>query len=232
MNARYEFKIPCDPALLPEIEAWVRLHPAHWRVSYPSRQVHNIYFDSPDLHDFNANLSGVGRREKLRLRWYGPNLARVAGAQLERKCKEGLAGWKEIAFFSGALDLSGATWPALLAMLREGLDAHARLWLAARNGPVLINSYQRAYYETPDGALRLTLDTQLRAYEQRSSLAPNLTRRALQAELMVVELKGPVDDASTQRIAQVLQAFPLRVGRFSKYLHGVLGMPDFEDVDA
>ena len=230
MNARYEYKLPCDPALLPEIEAWVRLHPAHWRVSYPPRQVNNIYFDSPDLHDFNANLSGVGRREKLRLRWYGPHLTRVAGAQLERKCKEGLAGWKEIAFFSGTLDLSGAIWPALLATLCAGLDAPAQLWLAARNGPVLINSYQRAYYETPDSALRLTLDTQLRAYEQRSSLAPNLTRQALQAEQMVVELKGPVDDASTRRIAQVLQAFPLRVGRFSKYLHGVLGTPDFEDM--
>jgi len=230
VNARYEFKIPCDPTLLPEIAAWVRLHPAHWRVSYPPRQVNNVYFDSPDLHDFNANLSGVGRREKLRLRWYGPDVTRIAAAQLERKCKEGLAGWKEMAFFVGTLDLPGAAWPALLATLRAGLAAPARLWLDARAGPVLINSYQRAYYETPDGALRLTLDTQLRAYEQRASLAPNLTRRALQPELMVVELKGPVDDSSTQRIAQVLQAFPLRVGRFSKYLHGLLGTPDFEDV--
>ncbi len=230
MNARYEYKLPCDPALLPEIEAWVRLHPAHWRVSYPPRQVNNIYFDSPDLHDFNANLSGAGRREKLRLRWYGSELARIAGAQLERKHKEGLAGWKEIASFNGALELTGATWPALLATLRAGLAAPAQLWLAARNGPVLINRYQRAYYETPDGALRLTLDTQLRAYEQRSSLAPNLTRRALQAEQMVVELKGPVDDAAIQRIGQVLQAFPLRVGRFSKYLHGLLGAPDFDNV--
>lgn len=230
MNARYEFKIPCDPTLLPEIEAWVRLHPAHWRVSYPPRQVNNIYFDSPDLHDFNANLSGVGRREKLRLRWYGPDVTRIAGAQLERKRKEGLAGWKEIAFFRGVLDLSNAVWPVLLAQLREGLDVSARLWLDSRAGPVLINSYWRAYYETPDGVLRLTLDTQLRAYEQRASLAPNLTRRALQAEQMVVELKGPVDDAATRRITQVLQTFPLRVGRFSKYLHGLLGTPDFEDV--
>ena len=55
MTPRYEFKVPCEAGLLPEIEGWVRLHPAHWRVSYPPRHVNNVYFDSQDLHDLNAN---------------------------------------------------------------------------------------------------------------------------------------------------------------------------------
>lgn len=226
--SRYEFKIPCDPQLLPEIEMWVRLHPASWRVSYPPRQVNNIYFDSPDLRDLNANLSGAGQREKLRLRWYGPDVTRVSGAQLELKCKEGLVGWKEITHFNGALELTGALWPTLLNTLRTALDARARLCLEQRVGPVLINSYQRAYYETPDGVLRLTLDTQVCAYEQRASLAPNLMRRSLLPQQMVIEIKGPVDDESAQRLAQTLVAFPLRIERFSKYLHGMLAASDFE----
>lgn len=226
--ARYEFKIPCDPWLLPEIETWVRLHPAHWRMSYPPRQVNNIYFDSPDLRDLNANLSGVGEREKLRLRWYGPDITRVSGAQLELKCKEGLVGWKEITRFDGMLDLTGALWPTLLAKLHADLELRARLCLEQRVGPVLINTYQRAYYETPDGILRLTLDTQVRAYEQRASLAPNLSRRSLLSQQMVIEIKGPVDDESGQRLARVLAAFPLRIERFSKYLHGMLAASDFE----
>jgi len=225
---RYEFKIPCDPLLLPEIETWVRLHPAPWRVSYPPRQVNNIYFDSPDLRDLNANLSGVGEREKLRLRWYGPDITRVSGAQLELKCKEGLVGWKEMASFDGALDLSGALWPTLLTTLRAGLESRARLFLERRVGPVLINTYQRAYYETPDGVLRLTLDTQVCAYEQRASLAPNLKRRSLLPQQMVIEIKGPVDFESGQRLSRVLAAFPVRIERFSKYLHGMLAASDFE----
>jgi hypothetical protein len=227
---RYEFKIPCDLLLLPEIEAWVRLHPAQWRVSYPPRQVNNIYFDSPDLQDLNANLSGVGRREKLRLRWYGPDLTRVAGAQLERKCKEGLAGWKEIAFFAGTLDLTGPPWLELLSTLREGLEPHARLWLDQRGAPALINAYQRAYYETPDGVLRLTLDTRLRAYDQRFSLMPNLSRSALLIEDLIIELKGSVKDEPTQRLSQLLQSLPVRVDRYSKYLHGMLAAPDLERI--
>jgi len=232
MIPRYEFKIPCDPALLPEIETWLRLHPAHWRVSYPPRQVNNIYFDSFDLQDLNANLSGFGQREKLRLRWYGSDLALVSGAQLERKRRLGLAGWKEIIYFDGTLDLMGPPWPTLLATLREGLEAPARLWLDVHADPVLINHYQRAYYETPDRVLRLTLDTRLHAYNQRFSLLPNLSRPVLQPEQLVVELKAPVDDAATKRLSQVLQAFPVRVHRFSKYLQGVLGAVDFKGVVA
>ncbi|MFP4344173.1 MAG: VTC domain-containing protein [Anaerolineales bacterium] len=230
MIPRYEFKIPCALTLRPEIEAWVRLHPAHWRASYPPRQVNNIYFDSPDLQDLNTNLGGVGRREKLRLRWYGPELTCVAGAQLELKCKDGLAGWKEIAFFTGTLDLTGPTWPELLAALREGLEPRARLWLDKRAAPALINAYRRAYYETHDGVLRLTLDTRLRAYDQRFSLVPNLSRPALLSEQLVIELKGSVEDDSARRLSQVLLSLPMRVERYSKYLHGMLAAPDLERI--
>ena len=233
MNARYEFKIPCPPTLALEIETWVRLHPAHWRMSYPPRQVNNIYFDSFDLRDLNANLGGFGRREKLRLRWYGPDITRVyrqAGktAQLELKCKEGLVGWKRIEPFDGTLALAEQPWPALLTTLRAGLEPRAQLWLDQRAGPTLINHYQRAYYETPDGVLRLTLDTRLRAYDQRGSTRPNLTRPALLPEHMVVEIKCPPDPETGDRLARVLSTFPVRVDRFSKYLHGMLAAADFE----
>ena len=230
MTPRYEFKIPCEPALFPELEAWMRLQPAHWRRSYPPQLVNNIYFDSPDLSDLNANLSGVGRREKLRLRWYGSNLTQITGAQLELKCKDGLAGWKDMVFFTGTLSLTASTWFTLLSDLREGLEARARLWLDCRGTPVLINSYYRAYYESPDGVLRMTLDSQLRAYDQRYSTLPNLTRLALSPERMVVELKGPVDDDAADRLSQVLMTLPVRVDRFSKYLRGMLSAADFEGV--
>lgn len=230
MNPRYEFKIPCAPVLLPEIETWVRLHPAHWRESYPPRRVNNVYFDAYDLRDLNANLSGVGRREKVRLRWYGTDMAHISDAHLERKRKDGRVGWKEITPFTGTLDLTTAVWPVLLTTLRQGLPPRARLWLDRRAGPTLINCYERAYYETPDGVLRLTLDTHLRAYNQRFSLLPNLIRLTCRPEQMVMELKGPVHDAAMRRLSQMLLTLPLRLDRFSKYLHGMLAAPDLERV--
>lgn len=236
MKVRYEFKIPCPSTMILEIETWVRLHPAHWRMSYPPRQVNNIYFDTPDLQDLNANLGGVGRREKLRLRWYGADITRVAAgqtgqpAQLELKCKDGQIGWKQIAPFDGRLALAEQPWPALLTTLRAGLEPRAQLWLDRHAQPTLINHYRRAYYETPDGVLRLTLDTRLRAHDQRISALPNLTRPALLPEHLVVEIKCPTDPETGDRLAWVLSTFPVPVDRFSKYLHGMLAATDFEGV--
>lgn len=230
MTPRYEFKIPCDGTLLPGIQAWVRLHPVHWRVAYPPRQVNNIYFDSFDFQSLNANLSGVGQRQKLRLRWYGRSLVRVTGAQLELKCRQGAVGWKEIAPFSGVLWLEHTPWSALMSDLRGGLEARGVHWLAHYGQPTLINAYQRSYFETPDGELRLTLDTQLQAYDQRSSAYPNLHQKALQSGGMVLEVKSLTDNAAVDRVTALLATFPARVGRFSKYLQGLLVATDFEGV--
>ena len=222
MTARHEYKIPCDTNQLSDIEVWVRLHPAHWRVSYLPRQINNVYFDSPDLADLNANLSGVGLRQKLRMRWYGPDKSCSTTAQLELKCKQGLAGWKETEPVTQSLELSHGTWPDLVNRLRDSVTERAQLWLAHHQVPVLINSYKRSYFETPDGMIRLTIDTQLRAYDQRLSLAPNLDREVLQPNSVIVELKAPVDNKSTHRLMRLLESGPARTDRFSKYLHGML----------
>jgi hypothetical protein len=227
---RYEFKIPLAPVHLHHVESWVRLHPAHWRVSYPPRRVNNIYFDSPGYASLNANVQGLGSRSKLRLRWYGPHLRRVAGGRFELKRKEGMVGWKETHPFEGEWGLEG-TWSALLGELRARTGERARLWLDAFSLPSLVNHYRRAYYETPDGLLRLTLDTELCAYAQGSSSWPNLTRPEPVVERVVVELKAPVEPRAYRRLAAVLNDFPARVDRHSKYVQGMLAAAHLEGVE-
>ena len=39
--------------------------------AFPDRIVNNVYFDTPDLAAFEANLWGAPERRKCRLRWYG-----------------------------------------------------------------------------------------------------------------------------------------------------------------
>lgn len=229
---RYEYKIPCVPLMLPEIKAWVRTHPAHWRVSYPPRQVNNIYFDTVDMHDLKLNLSGVAHREKLRLRWYGDTIKTVSNAQLEMKCKQGLLGCKDVVSFKGVLELARESWLTLLDTLRAGLTERTQVWLYQRTVPTLVNSYRRVYFETPDGLLRLTLDTDLRAFDQRFSAIPNLTRRSLIPERMVIELKGPEGAETEQRLKNILTTLPIRIDRFSKYLQGILSETDSRGVTA
>lgn len=228
---RYEVKVPCEPHYLPQIQAWVRLHPAHWRVAYPPRQVNNVYFDTTDCQSLNENLGGLCDRGKLRLRWYGPRLDLVNGARLELKYKEGAIGQKAIWPLDLTLDLAHLTWPEVYRALCESSDPQAGLWLAQLAYPVLINHYQRAYYTTPDQAIRLTIDTRLRAYNQRLSDRPNLDRPAPVADCIVVELKASTDAAAYEQLAQVLNHFPLRPDRHSKYVQGMLAAPEFDGVD-
>ncbi len=231
---RYEIKIPCALHLLPQVQAWVRLHLAHWRIAHPPRQVNNIYFDTADCRMLNENLSGVGERGKLRLRWYGPDLQTVVGARLELKYREGTVGWKDVRPLDVTLDLSRLSWPeiyrTLCEVLCEAADTRFALLLAQFSYPVLINCYQRAYYVTADQAVRLTLDTGLRAYDQRYSHRPNLSRVAPMTEHVVVELKAAADRASYARLAEAVARFPLRPDRHSKYVHGMVAAPDYEGV--
>ena len=228
---RYEIKIPCEPHRLPQIQALVRLHPAHWRVAYPPRQINNIYFDTPDHQALNGNLSGAGVRSKLRLRWYGPCLHTVAGARLELKHKEGMVGGKGIWPIHTRLDLANTAWPEVRQTIRQVAGTQADPWLAQFACPVLINHYQREYYATADQKVRLTIDTKLQAFDQRFSDCPNLRRPAVITDCMIVELKAPADHVSYQRLVQVLAHFPLRPDRHSKYVQGMLAAPDFDGVD-
>ena len=226
-SQRVEIKIPVPVALLPDVLAWVRLHPAHWRKAYPRRQVNNVYFDSPTLGGLNANLGGIGERAKLRLRWYGAEMRRVLDGQLELKRKCGTTGWKEIAHLHTPLDLAGRHWAEVLSELRCKLPDRAARWLDCSPLPVLINSYQREYFVTPDGHLRLTVDDALEAYDQRASVVPNLWSSLETGNDVVVELKAPIDTVTLRRLNDALSCFPISASRFSKYVNGVLASAGF-----
>ena len=219
---RYEFKVPCKAYLLPQVEAWVRLHPAHWRVTYPPRQVNNVYFDFLDQQNLNDNLSGVSSRRKLRLRWYGTDVERVTGGHFELKCKEGLVGWKENVPCDLAFSLRDSAWVTLLQHIRRAVPERVRYWLEQAPVPTLINHYWRSYYETPDGVLRLTVDTRLRALPQQLAVAPDLSSPVANDGMLIIELKSPVNPAAYRRLREVLKSFPLRVERYSKYVQGML----------
>lgn len=218
--ARYEIKIPLPARFLGDVLAWVRLHPAHWRVTYPPRQVNNVYFDTATFAGLNANVAGVGERAKLRLRWYGDDMAHITDAHLELKRKQGMAGWKESAAVTGDFDLTALTWPAFTSALRRATAPEARRWLERFTVPALINAYHRAYYATPDGVLRLTVDTDLRACDQRPSNRPNLRRPAPTEAVIIIELKAPI--AAARHLSDALAHFPAPADRFSKYVQGML----------
>ena len=83
--------------------------------------------------------------------------------------------------------------------------------------PVLLNSYNRSYYGTPDKRFRITVDRNLR---YASFLSCNrFIRYTTKEEAVVMEIKYEMeDDIYTDRITQ---HFPLRQTKSSKYVTGV-----------
>ncbi len=229
--ARYEIKIPCDPHARPELEAWIRLHPAHWIQPYRPRQVNSLYFDTAECTSLYENIDGVGDRTKLRLRWYKPTWTLQGPTRLELKRKQGMVGWKEISLPALDLNLEQQSWDEILTALRRALTDEGAVWFDRYRCPALINHYRRSYYATPDGDIRLTLDSELRAFDQRFSTRPNLRRTGILNEHIILELKAPADPAVYRRLAQILAHFPIRVDRHSKYVQGMLTAPDFDGFD-
>jgi hypothetical protein len=213
--ARYERKFvtfEIDPA---EALAVIRFHPAAFREAYPPRWVNNLYFDTPSLDHYQANVRGVANRVKCRIRWYGDALGPVARPTLELKRKRGLVGSKE-------------SHPLRPFELDTGFDARGVLEKSdlpaplecdlASLCPILMNRYRRRYFLSGDGSYRLTLDSEL-AYRPIARAGGCFRARAVGDGRVIVELKfGLGGERGASRIAN---RFPFRLTRSSKYVLGV-----------
>lgn len=215
---RYEIKFIGPEPLLPQARSWLRLHPSGFRTTYPPRWVNSLYFDTPDLLSYQANLSGSNPRQKLRLRWYGDLATCVERPVLELKLKDNLLGDKERQPLPGTVCFD-QPFTQLTASLQEAVPARWQVRLQNVGQPALITRYHRDYYESAEGHLRATLDYQIATYDQRLASRPNLTRREPPRGLLVVELKAGPDHF--EALQEAANAVPLRRSRSSKYAGGL-----------
>jgi hypothetical protein len=219
-EVRYEFKLPCDAPLLAQARSWIRLHPEGFRTAFPTRQVNNLYLDSPGLTNLAENLAGQAERRKLRLRWYGrmPSPP-VVKATLELKIKHGSVGDKKRLPLHMPLALD-RPYKQILADLRAEVPEDWLPWLLKASQPALINQYRRDYFVSPDGVIRCTLDYDQVFYDQRHSVRPNLTNLLIVDDQIVIEVKAPVE--LEERLEQAMDSFPIPRFRHSKYVDGLL----------
>ncbi len=216
---RYEIKMTCDSLLLPDVRAWVNMHPDAFIVAYPPRRVNSLYFDTFEAGCLSDNLIGVGERAKLRFRWYGNGYSQVRG-HLELKGRINQLGWKERFPIPATFNLTSLSWSAFIQQLRQRVSGDFDMWMSALGQPTLINGYRREYYESRDRQVRLTIDYDMIAYEQFTYRSPNLVYKAPIPSQTIVEVKA--DSALHRRVSNVLSSLPLQVSRNSKYVNSVL----------
>jgi SPX domain protein involved in polyphosphate accumulation len=214
---RYEKKMVFDGLRLDEVRSWVFFHSDAFRVAYSPRRVNNIYFDTFDRNLLMDHIDGVRDREKIRFRWYGESWQTSEG-QLEIKKKRGQLGYKVIQPILSNIDVAKLNWREILGLLKtSGTEEFSLLFEYLT--PVLINHYRREYYVSSDEKVRVTLDYDMRAFEQSFGFSPNISFSQPLRNDVILEMKA--DEKDRERMTNSIAGFPLRCLQSSKYLNGM-----------
>jgi len=211
---RYERKLVCFALGPREVAMLVQLHPALFREIYQERYVNNIYFDTPFLDSYHANVSGIADRLKCRIRWYGKLFGPIENPILELKQKQGFVG-RKLAHPLRAFTL-GEGFVAANLFDGAGISARQRLYLDSL-GPTLLNRYRRRYFLSADGRFRITVDWDLE-FHRIDAHSNRFAERAHCPQRVILELKYERD---TKGAAEITGRFPFRLSRSSKYVVGI-----------
>ncbi|MCA9104536.1 MAG: polyphosphate polymerase domain-containing protein [Pirellulaceae bacterium] len=189
------------------------------------RQVHNdpvsmvrsIYFDSPKFAACHANLSGVGIRKKVRIRWYD-SLEPGTQLFLEVKWRDNRITGKHRVELRSDRPLAEMTYDEIHQELLRVAPEPIRPQVELYCDPVVLVEYCREHYVAPGAGLRLTLDYNVKFYDQCGRLRP-YTRFPIAADNLVV-LEGKTAVGGEFQLRRLLEPLAARAHRCSKYVHG------------
>jgi hypothetical protein len=219
-NLRYERKYIFSSPYLEDLVQQLFSNSFGFKEIYEIRSVNNVYFDDHNYNFYKQNVSGVGKREKYRLRWYGDNFSRIESPSIEIKKKFGEVGDKVIHKLENfVLDINSVNAYNLIEIITDKIDDN--LFLKNRLQelqPTLFNSYERRYFLSDCKKFRITLDFHQKFYNPYYANYMSSERR-IEDDIVVLELKyNLVDDTEARLISQ---EFESRVSRNSKYVQGI-----------
>lgn len=213
---RYEVKLVGHALDYPRVLADLKLLPFALRPLYRPRVVQSLYFDTHGGRALQENLAGLSERAKLRLRWYG-EVGDVVDAKLERKRRVNGFGSKDVTPIDESLRIRGASKRALTEGLSRTLRDRAG-FEGALDGqsPAQWVRYRRDYFLTHDGRLRVTVDRDLQAFDQRNLLRLSDRLRTPLPDLLIVEVKA--DESQRGLLELFTRELALRPSKCSKFV--------------
>ncbi len=179
--------------------------------------VRSVYFDDTRLSALRANLDGLGRRRKLRLRWYDSLLPRKEFF-LEVKWRNNRVTGKHRFQVNSNISLANLSYREIFAELQQSLPAQHQPTLMTYCDPIVLVEYKREHFHARDGGLRLTIDYDVAYYDQIGKRGVSTAFRQPLHDLVVVEGKTPV--GRERELRDLLYPFASRAARCSKYVQG------------
>lgn len=216
---RYEIKFLFRAAAYDTLRFLLRTHSAGLHTAYAPRVVQSIYFDTANSRAAVENISGQSSRQKLRFRWYGAAAESAIGA-LEIKARENVLISKVRAPLLEPLKLRGQTRRAMVEVLRRASPLDFQALLSEGLEPAQWIRYERDYFTTRDGRVRVTLDRHLRAWDLRDRFVVSNTAPTPLDDHVVVECKALPENYDA--LQDVANALPATRTRCSKYVMALL----------
>jgi hypothetical protein len=212
--SRHEVKLVCEERAYAQVLASLRQLPTVLHPQYPARVVQSIYLDTHEGDALDDNLAGISDRQKLRVRWYGDEVT-VVHAHLENKRRSNGFGDKAECPLPAPLQVAGASRLDFVAAVRRQLGPAWR-WALDRREPVQWIRYRRDYLASADGRVRVTIDRDLAAFDQRAAFVLTDAHPTPLPRILVLEVKAPT--AEHGAIERVLQGIAMPVGKCSKFV--------------
>ncbi|MDA7977545.1 MAG: polyphosphate polymerase domain-containing protein [Pirellulales bacterium] len=178
--------------------------------------VRSIYFDDSRLSACRANLDGLGLRRKLRIRWYDTPMP---GTKFfaEIKWRDNRATGKHRMQMCSDKPLAELSYEEIRRGLVDSIPEYLAADAARYHEPVVVVEYKREHFASSDG-LRITLDYDLRFYDQFAKRMISLTFPKPLEGFIVLEGKTPLGRESELR--QWFHPLTPRATRCSKYVYG------------
>lgn len=221
---RYELKIVLPQHSKQELLTKIRCSSGLIKEIYHKRQVNNIYLDTTNYNDYLASVNGNDIRRKYRIRWYGVLAQDSITPNLECKYKKGMSGGKEMCKLlpmNLGEDFNYIDYYSLLRRRFHTQDDTQQFMIGELlcRHPVLINTYDREYYQTADGKYRLTIDENMLFYQYNRMNFSENPIISLADTNIILEVKFDVSDIDGAR--QLINELGYRLGKNSKYVNGI-----------
>ncbi len=179
--------------------------------------VRSVYFDDAKLSACHANLSGLGHRRKLRVRWYDQSLPGNE-CYVEIKWRDNRVTGKHRLQIYSPQPLAEMPYRHWQKMLIENAPLGFQRDVIQFSDPIVVVEYRREHFASRDGQIRATIDYDLKFYDQMGKEKVSLQFPQPKEHFIVLEGKTPV--GGEQLLREMLLPMQLRPQRCSKYVYG------------
>lgn len=218
-NKRIELKAIFNSMDLWLIENWI-YSKSKLLTLFPDRYINNIYFETHDYSSASDNIYGISKRTKVRLRWYGSsNIDNEFNGFLEFKRKNNNLGWKD----QYRVKINKKNFNNFVFLKNKILGCiplKNQIEFSNYNLPFILNGYRRKYFSTDDKKIRVTLDSSIKAFDQRWSNFVTKKNRINLPSVNIIEFK--FEEKFKEEAIQLIKLLPLRISKYSKYTTSTL----------